>query len=134
MIPLDSLILAIREYKKAFIALAVILLLLIGGWGTHHWYTGKLEQSYNQGVMKTDEKWKKVVADNKAEQEKFRAEQQAKTDQLAARLAATQEQLKDTKENGGNKLIIYRDTPQGKSKSLDNSFIDIYNDSLGRNK
>lgn len=125
-------ILAFLDKFKWYIASGLLVVALVVGGKI--WIDNKTEAAYQQGVTQTDQKWKKAQDEKDKKDAAFKAGQQANVDSLRSQLAEAQAKLQDPARNGGEKQIIYVNTTQGKSKSLDNSFISIYNDSLGKKK
>lgn len=125
-------ILAFLDKFKWYIASVLLVIALV--FGGKIWIDNKTEAAYQQGVTQTDQKWKKAQDEKDKKDAAFKAGQQANVDALRSQLEEAQAKLKDPAQNGGEKQIVYVKTTQGKSKCLDDGFISIYNDSLGKNK
>lgn len=120
------------DFLKQFWYVAVLVAVIVAGVVTKNWYDNKINESYNNGVMVTDQKWKSAQKEKDRLTTEFKNNQQAKVDRLSKELAQAKQDLADQKRNGGEKQIVYVNSPQGKAKCLDDNYIDIYNDSLGK--
>lgn len=116
--------------KQIAIVLAAIAILFAG-----KVYISHVDSvAFDRGVTQTDEKWKGKAAE-------FRTDliiAKAKNDALTLKLAEKESELKSAQESK-NKVIVekvveYQKTPASKVKSLDDAFIDAYNQSLPETK
>lgn len=119
---------------KQFWYVIVLVLILVLGIFVKNWYNGKIEDSYNQGVSVTEVKWKKAQEEKDRLTAQFKNEQQARVDALSEELAKARQDLQNQKINGGEKQVIYVKSPAGQAKGIDDDFVEIYNDSLGRTR
>lgn len=134
MISLIDLIAVVKRYKKVFTAGILAIALVIGALWVHSWYEDQLTAQYNSGVQVTDTKWEGVMKKNKDAQDKFKADQQALVDGLNASLAAAREENDALRSDNDNKQNTYAQSEDGKKTGLDDTAVDIYNESLGIGK
>ena len=134
MISLTDLFALAKRYKKVIAVAALAIALLIGALYVKHWYNDQLLAQYNAGVTVTDTKWEGVMQQNKDAQAKFKADQQAKADELAAENARLKAQNEALKQSNDKRQNNYAQSAEGKKQGLDDEAVAIYNESLGVRK
>lgn len=121
----------IKANTKVIVIVIMLGILSAGAVYTKHWYDNKITVSYQKGVKDTDEKWTLVVQQVKDNNQKFKDDQQKSVDKLNEELEEQRKRSNDLQSKLAQKSKDYANSQNGKSKSLDDDFVDIYNESLG---
>ncbi len=121
----------IKANAKVIVIVIMLGILSAGAVYTKHWYDNKITASYQKGVKDTDDKWTLVVQQVKDNNQKFKDDQQKSVDKLNEELEEQRKRSNDLQSKLAQKSKDYANSQNGKSKSLDDDFVDIYNESLG---
>lgn len=121
----------IKEYKNFIVAGAIIIMIVFVGYKTNSWYENKLSEAFNNGVVTTDAKWKKVQEESNKKVKKYKDGQTIKVDELGKTLAENAEKIAFLQKQLEDKSFSYMSKESSKVSCLDEDFVDIYNQSLG---
>jgi hypothetical protein len=118
----------ISGYKKYLISAALVLALVFGG----KMYVSNLEKTaHDLGYQESEQVWDKKRSDmQKTIDEKF-VENTLLAAALRARTAEKQKALEALTKSTAEKQAVYAASQAGKTKVVDDQFVDIYNESLG---
>lgn len=124
----------LEKYGKKIGYIFLALALVWGAYSAKEWHDDKVTQSYELGVSNTDKKWEKANSQQEKNNKEYKADQEARRQDLERQLAEALAKARNPDNNGGKKKDEYIQTPASKEKGLDDATVEIYNDSLGVSK
>ena len=117
----------IKTYKKYIITAGIVIALIFGGKA----YLNRLEDNaYNKGYQTSEQVWKEERSTMQHTIDNKFIENTHLVAALRARTAEQKKLIDEADKATNKKQVEYAASDNGKKASLDNKFIEVYNESL----
>lgn len=118
------------KYKTAIKWIVATILLVVACVGVHSWYTTQIQNAYNEGVAVTEQKWDKLMMQQKLQANQTKLEHAYEVRELEQKLANMQNAMNAPGAFGGDTQQQFQSSPEGQQSRIPDKVIDIYNESI----
>lgn len=118
------------KYKTAIKWIVATILLVVACVGVHSWYTTQIQNAYDQGVAVTEQKWDKVMTQQKLQANQTKLENAYRVKELEQKLANMQNSMNNPTAFGGQAQANFQKSEAGQQSRIPDQVIDIYNESI----
>lgn len=118
------------KYKNVIKWTIASVLLVVACAGVHSWYTTQIQNAYNEGVAVTEQKWDKLMTEQKLQANQTKLEHAYEVKKLEQRLAEMQNSMNAPGAFGGVTQQQFQSSTEGKQSKIPDQVIDIYNESI----
>lgn len=107
-----------------------MILLVVACVGVHSWYTTQIQNAYDQGVAVTEQKWDKIMTQQKLQANQTKLENAYRVKELEQKLANMQNSMNNPTAFGGQAQANFQKSEAGQQSRIPDQVIDIYNESI----
>lgn len=107
-----------------------MILLVVACVGVHSWYTTQIQNAYDQGVAVTEQKWDKIMTQQKLQANQTKLENAYRVKELEQKLANMQNSMNNPTAFGGQAQANFQKSEAGQQIRIPDQVIDIYNESI----
>lgn len=118
------------KYKTAIKWIVATILLVVSCVGVHSWYTTQIQNAYDQGVAVTEQKWDKIMTQQKLQANQTKLENAYRVKELEQKLANMQNSMNSPTAFGGQTQANFQKSEAGQQSRIPDQVIDIYNESI----
>ena len=118
------------KYKNVIKWTIAAVLLVVACAGVHSWYNTQIQNAYNEGVAVTEQKWDKLMTEQKLQANQTKLEHAYAVKELEQKLANMQNVMNTPGAFGWDTQQQFQSSPEGKQSQIPDKVIDIYNESI----
>lgn len=118
------------KYKRVIKWTIAAVLLVVACAGVHSWYNTQIQNAYNEGVAVTEQKWDKLMMQQKLQANQMKLEHAYEVRELEQKLANMQNSMNAPGAFGGDTQQQFQSSPEGQQSRIPDKVIDIYNESI----
>lgn len=118
------------KYKRVIKWTIAAVLLVVACAGVHSWYNTQIQNAYNEGVAVTEQKWDKLMMQQKLQANQTKLEHAYEVRELEQKLANMQNAMNAPGAFGGQAQADFQKSEAGQQSRIPDQVIDIYNESI----
>lgn len=118
------------KYKRVIKWTIAAVLLVVACAGVHSWYNTQIQNAYNEGVAVTEQKWDKLMMQQKLQANQTKLEHAYEVRELEQKLANMQNSMNNPTAFGGQAQANFQKSEAGQQSRIPDQVIDIYNESI----